>query len=122
MGVNLHASILAFFEKVMSSHGKVVDVQLVRDRDDYIYRITRAGPGDVMVHLSDAYRYGIADFAELPDELRSGGFVLVARPEGAFDENLVETARAMHIGIGKLAKFMGALNRRDFWNYVPKER
>ena len=44
-------------------------------------------------------------------------FILVARPEAYFDQELVARAKKDKIGIGKLAKMMGAMNYEKVYEY-----
>lgn len=71
----------------------------------------------MIVHLSDEYRYSIYDYFNRPSILKNGGFILVARPEATFDDQIIQIALNDCIGIGKIAKLMGALHREQYWMY-----
>jgi hypothetical protein len=73
------------------------------------------------VHLSDAYDYGQWEYLSHPREIGRGDFILIAGFNSRFDESLVELARKDGIGIGVLAKFMGALNLPELWKYKSPE-
>jgi hypothetical protein len=90
--------------------------------NEYLYSIGRRDRlPSVVVLLSDAYRYGSADYVGRPKQIGPGDFIIIARPEADFDAALVERARDDGIGIGKIAKFMGALNWRNVSEYVSPE-
>ena len=122
MGKALHSQIIRFFRERMSEHGQVSSSE-VQDHDtELLYKITRTGryPA-VIVHLSDAYHYGKSDYIGHPGELVANSFVLIAKPEGDFDSDLVEIAATDCIGIGKISKLMGALHREKVWEYRTRE-
>jgi hypothetical protein len=109
----------------MDEHDCAISVETVASQLEYIYIVHRTSRlPDVPVHLADAYEYGELDYIARPRELTRNSFVILALPH-AHDvrEELVERARSDRIGIGKIGKFMGALGRRDVWDYEsPQER
>jgi hypothetical protein len=124
MGTNVHRSTLDFFQAKMLTHSRVRRCEQLRVPDDFVFVVERTDNlSTVRVHLADAYSYGLPDYAGRPKQIRKGDFILIARPEATFDESLIERARKDGIGIGKLAKFMGALNVSNMETYKsPEER
>jgi hypothetical protein len=124
MGRDLHPTILSFFLDRMAEHTIVVSCTPLPNDDDYLFEVARrCGMAPVLVHLSDAYRYGEVDYLTRPSQLKRGSFIIVAKPEGDYAEELVNQAREDGIGLGNIGKFMGALNRREVWKYEsPEER
>ena len=118
MGKDLHYLIIAFFRARMSEHSKVSGFSEIPDDNDILYRIERVGDlPDLTVHLSDAYRYTMHDYYCKPAILGHGDFILIARPESEFSEDILAIAARDGIGIGQIGKFMGALNYKDTWLY-----
>jgi hypothetical protein len=116
MGINLHPSIIDFFERRMADHSAVVSCERLPRDDEIIYAITRRKYGDkIQVWLADQYRFDYADFLNRPGEIKAGDYILIARPE-ATGIGSDEDAR---IGVGKIGELMGALNKREMWKYVP---
>ena len=122
MGTDLHRSIINFFEARLREHAKVESFQRLPHSEEVLYEVKRRGLDPVVVHLSDAYRYTQVDFDARPSEVRESGFILIAKPEGNYNADLVTDARVMGIGLGKIGKLLGALNRRDYWRYDPPPR
>jgi len=117
MGKDLHYLILEFFKQRMRAHGKVRDFSEIEDDNNIIYHIERVeGLPDLNVHLSDAYIYTLHDYYSKPQVLGMGDFILSARPEADFDEEIVAVAAKDRIGIGKIGKFMSALHHKDVWS------
>lgn len=126
MGRSLRPEHLAFFRSRMNEHNLVSSYASLDNGDEYLYLITRArGLPAVRVHLSDAYEYTRAEFLARPNEVtQRNSFVILGLPH-AHDpgDALIAEARRQGAGIGKVAKFMGALNNRDVWTYeTPEER
>jgi hypothetical protein len=118
----LHPQIISFFEARMSEHSCVERFTRMAVTGEYLYEVERTGGRKpVTVFLSDAYRFGEADYLGRPTQLRRGDFILVARPEAGFDKALIDRARLDGIGLGQIRKFMGALNHTPPCDYIPKE-
>ncbi|QAY96869.1 hypothetical protein CWB41_14940 [Methylovirgula ligni] len=106
----------------MGEHNCVSEYTRLDVANEYIYQIKRtAGRSTVRVFLSDAYDFGLADYLGRPRKLRSGDFILIARPESKFDGDLVERAKKDGIAIGQIGKLMGALNLNDMSSYKSPE-
>ncbi len=125
MGRNLHYSILQFFEKILNEHKMVISWERVdnsTENHDYLYLLHRAnGLNDMIVLVSDEYRYSLTHYFQKPHEISEGSFIYIARPEAMYDFAIVEYAQQDKISIGKLSAIMGALYKEKHWNYVPKE-
>ncbi|HEY8696418.1 MAG TPA: hypothetical protein VIM02_02280 [Rhizomicrobium sp.] len=120
----LYYTIPKYFEARMAEHNCVAACTRVEAGDEVVYRIERTnGRKSLLVFLSDAYSFGQAEYLGRPTIIRRGDFVLVARPEGGLGDVSLERAKNDGIGIGKLAKLMGALNMDDVSRYrTPEER
>jgi hypothetical protein len=116
MGKDLHYTIPIFFEKRMNDHSMVASLRRLPNDDETIYEIRRNRYDDtVRVWLSDHYHHTEMDIYNRPREIRSGDYILIARPEAA-DEGGYSLE---NIRVGKLRDFMGALNKRQMWKYEP---
>ena len=126
MGKALRPEHIAFFTTRMDEHNLVNNWEPIENEDEYLFRINRTLSGSrshVIVHLTDAYRYGLAEFFARPKQLRAGSFVVIGMPHADADAEVIETAKIERIGIGHIGKFMGALNYRKIWEYIsPEER
>ena len=116
MGKNLSAHHhVGFFVSQMNRMKNIVaSVVPIPDADDYLYQIKRhKGFSPVIVHLSDAYKYGRADYDARPTQIKRGAFVLIAMPHAFYDEDLADEAVNKGIGIGHIGQLMSALNYAD---------
>jgi len=116
MGKNIHYSIIDFFENRMAQHSNVASCRPLKNDTEYVYEIKRLRFGDtVRVWLSDHYHFNEMDLYNRPREIRAGDYILIARPEaqdhGGYSED--------NIRVGKLADFMGSLNKKEMWKYEP---
>lgn len=117
MTKDLYYTIPQYFLARMAEHSAVLSVKDVSTEEFFLYNVVRARHPDITVWLSDAYRFGDMDYQNRPRELIAGDYIIIARPEamGAVSRHLIDVA---NVGVGMLGEFMGALNRRDMWNYV----
>ena len=121
MGKDLHPSILKFFAERMEEHDAISAMSKVTDDDDHLYKLHRARFGDTMrVWLCDAYLFTDAEFFNRPSAIIEGDYIIVGKPEGgiAVDHDLI---RQYKIGVGKIGKFMGAVNFRKTWRFLTSE-
>lgn len=119
MTKDLYYTIPEYFIKRMREHSNVESIQDQSTEDYFIFRVNRLNPRDsVRIWLSDAYRFTEMDFHNRPEELEPGDYALIAKPEGGggVSYELIKDAR---IGVGKLAELMGALTKRNMWEYEP---
>lgn len=122
MGKDLHYLVVKFFREKMIDHSKIINFVEISDENDILYKIERTeGLNSLVVHLSDAYRYTLQDYYSKPKSLGAGDFILIARPEAGFDLDIIAIAAKEKIGIGKIGTLLGALNRKNIWQYKPKE-
>jgi hypothetical protein len=120
MGKDLHYSIRPFIEKALNSHFAVDKIELINLDDFYAYEIIRRnGMSSLVVVLSDDYYFGSASLQNKPNILKDGGFFLIARPEASVHEDNEPQEK---LGVGKIRKLLGALNREDYWNYEPPNK
>lgn len=120
MGKDLHYSIRPFIEQALNNHCAVESIEPIVLDDFYAYMVNRRrGMASMVVVLSDDYYFGAASLQSKPAILKDGGFFLIAKPEATgFGGNKPNEK----LGIGKIGKLIGALNREDFWNYEPPKK
>jgi len=119
VGLDLHCTILPFFEERMKEHSHVASFKRLSVEGEYIYEIERLKFYNcVKVWLSDAYKFTEMDYYNRPKELKAGDYILIAKPEGSggVRRDLIDTTK---IGVGKLGELMGALTVAKMWAYVP---
>ncbi len=126
MGKALRPEHITFFTARINEHNRVKNWVVIADDHEYLFGIRRTLSGsesDVVVHLTDAYRYGLAEFFARPNQLRASSYVVIGMPHADADPEVIEKAKEHRIGIGHIGKFMGALNSKNIWEYMtPEER
>ena len=126
MGKALRPEHIAYFTSRMNEHSRVRNWLPIEDEHEYLFRIRRKLTGsesDVIVHLTDAYRYGLAEFYARPNQLRAGSYIVIGMPHADAASEVIEQAKEHSIGVGHIRKFMGALNYENIWEYLtPAER
>ncbi len=126
MGRALRQEHIDFFTARMNEHDQVSNWEPIVSQDEYLFKVTRTllrSQSGVIVHLTDAYRYGLAEFYARPDQLRAGSYVVIGKPHADAAAEVIDPAKLAHIGIGHIGKFMGALNYEKIWEYIsPDER
>jgi hypothetical protein len=115
---DLSPSIIRFFTERMNSHSRVDHLEQLPHQTDCLFKIHRRdGLPPVTVQLSDAYDFGEGEYLAKSSQ---ADFILVAKPEARFDESVTRLAQSDRIGVGRLGKLMGALNRLEVWRYEKR--
>ncbi len=118
MGKDLSYSVKKFVTNALTSHKKVTRVYQFPHEEEIIIGVDRTeGLSSVIIHMSDAYRYSLHNYDMRPEELKENSFILIARPEAGFDDEVISVAREDSIGVGQIGKLLGALNREYVWTY-----
>ena len=124
MGKTLRREHIGFFTDRMDQHDRVISWTPVPNNEEYLFTVRRVVAGsidDVTVHLTDAYRYGLAEFYARPSQLGVGSYIVIGMPHAMADDEVIEKAKEHSIGIGHVGKFMGALNYEKIWEYMTAE-
>ena len=124
MGKALRPEHIAYFTTRMDEHSRVKNWEPIENEEEYLFRIRRTLSGrksDVIVHLTDAYRYGRGEFIARPNQLGTGSYVVIGMPHASADPEVIELAKDRRIGVGHIGRFMGALNYRKIWEYMTPE-
>lgn len=120
MSKNIHPSIISYFQSRMTEHSRVDTFDDISTEEYFIYRIRRRGGlSTVVVWLSDAYHFTRAEYLARPKQPKPN-YILIARPEATDNEPVSENWDG--IGVGNIAGFMGALNKRRICEYSPPRR
>lgn len=119
MGKKLHPQVLTFFrEKIFPGYNKITSFKEIENSGYYIFDIQRVdGLSRFKVFFSDAYLFTQNDYYELLNKglMQKGDFILIARPESNYNNNLLEQAYNDGFYIGKtdfLVKFLN--NNTDY--------
>ena len=122
MGRSLRPEHITFFTTRMNEHNLVVSWEPIADKHEYLFKVQRTLQGsvnEVIVHLTDAYRYGLADFFARPGQLKAGSYVVIGMPHADAGQSVIDKAKEHRIGVGRIGNFMGALNYQNIWEYMP---
>ena len=124
MGKALRPEHLAFFTSRMDEHSRVTRCTVIDNKHEYLFKVTREISGSkstVIVHLTDAYLYGLSDLYARPKELKGNSYVVIGMPHASASDDAIDEAKKHHIGIGHIRRFMGALNYNNMWEYITPE-
>ena len=120
MGKELHRSHLAFFRARMTDHTAVSKYHVIHSGDHYLFNVDLVKGSSIIVLLTDAYQFGLADTLLMPKNI---DYVVMGMPHAGYSEDAARVLKAKHIGIGHIGKFMGAINTPKPWEYrTPEER
>ena len=123
MGKDLHHTIRPYWEKALNRHDNVASWKLIPHPTDYIYSIIpRRFKGEIIIHATDDYRYGLTHYFNRPEILVTGSMIYMARPEATYTEEVAEHANSEGISVGNFGEIMGALNIQNHAVWQVKKR
>jgi hypothetical protein len=103
-----------FFESRMKDHSAVRSLERVGDQ---LYSIERTMGDTLLVYLSGIYVFSTFEYYELKGQHRDLNAIVLAGPWQGICSDARAQAVSDHVSLFKLKGFMGALARRDHWNY-----
>ena len=122
MGKDLHSSILPYWERALNNHLNVASWEIISDPSDYIYRITRVRGEDILILVSDSYRYSLTDFFTRNEGIGAGAMIYMAKPESNYCLEVADAGKEECLTIGMFGEILGALNIDTHWNWESKDR
>lgn len=108
-----------FFEQRMQSHGRVRQCE---PQGGGVYEITRSDGAVLRVFICECYAYGMAEYMETVQNVGHVDAVIINSMWCGYTNDVKLECREQRVGVFKIAEFMGALNRKDFWNYFTGDQ
>jgi len=109
---------IAFFEKAIPRHDKVVQLKKLEEQ---VYEITRLTGGKVVVYLTNLYTVGLADYYDIRERHPEVNCIVTISNWNSYTRQAKEQANSDHFGLFVFEEFMGALNVEQQWKYVKKD-
>jgi hypothetical protein len=106
---------IEFFKIAMWDHSKVNRLIAITDQR---YKVLLENGELVNVYLTDLYTVGIADYLNIRSQFPQVNCIVTISRWNGYTRRAKESARRSQIGLFVMVEFMGALHRKDFWNYV----
>lgn len=109
---------LGFVVRALKSHKRVVEFTEVSRN---VFLVRRVGNPPIRVMVIDLYTVGYADVIEALSMDEDIKCLVTLSNWNGYTKEAKEYAKSMSIGLFKFSEFMGAIWKRDFWNYVAPD-
>ena len=106
-----------FFESALGDHSKVRSVQ---ELGDGIYEIRLLDGRRLKVFVCECYSFGLAEYIETIDNLEKLDAIIINSQWCGFTQDAWLQGWKDKVFVGRVGGLMGALNRRDPWNYMDE--
>ena len=106
-----------FFEDRMRSHGGVMSLER---RGEGLYELVRRNGEAIRVFICDCYAFGVAEYMEAIEHLGPLNAIIINSAWCGYSPDVKRHCREQRVGIFKIADFMAALNRDNFWDYLTQ--
>jgi hypothetical protein len=107
-----------YFEEQMKWHNKVSSLS---KNGDGTYNLKRTQGDTLRVFICECYAFGIAEYMETFQKLGKLDAVIINSAWCGYSYQAKEHCRKAQVGLFKVGEFMGALNIKDYWNYITPE-
>lgn len=108
-----------FFEQRMQTHSRVRQFQTLGGG---VYEVTRSDGTVLRVFICECYAYGMAEYMETVQNVGHVDAVIINSAWCGYTNDVKLECRKERVGVFKIAEFMGALNRQDFWDYLTADQ
>ncbi len=107
-----------FFDENVEYHDRVRRLEF---QGDGLYQVELTDHRSLKVFVCECYSFGLAEYHEVTDNHGDIDAVVIASAWCGYTGEVKEHCKNLDVGVFKIGEFMGALNSRDFVNYVPPE-
>ena len=107
-----------FFEKRMNDHGQIASIS---SEGNGVYLLKRPNDKELKVFICECYSFGLAEYLEVLKKVTGLDVLVINSVWCGYTSEAKRQAINDRKGLFKISEFMGALNRQDYWNYVPAE-
>lgn len=107
-----------YFEEQMKWHSKVSSLV---PQSNGVYMLTRAQGDTIRIFVCECYAFGIAEYMETVDQLGEINAIIINSAWCGYSYQAKEHCCKARVGLFMIGEFMGALNLKDYWNYVTPE-
>jgi hypothetical protein len=112
---------IQFVQMKLQSHDRVVGFERVGNSDQLL-AVTRTFADTLHVWLSDVYTLGEAEYLFLREQTPEINCIVSVSGYDRYTGEAKEQAVRDHVGLFKIGEFLGALNVKEFWTYVPRPK
>jgi len=110
---------IQFVEMKLRGHDRVISFERVGSSDQ-LFAVARTLGDTLHVWLSDVYTLGEAEFLFLREKNPEINCIVSVSGYNRYTDEAKEQAVRDRVGLFKIGEFLGALNVKEFWTYVPR--
>lgn len=107
-----------FFENLLKSHDKISNFKKIQDG---FYNIEINDGRILKIFICDCYSFGIAEYHEVVEQLGSINAIVINSNWCGYSPDVKQHCKDLKIGVFRIGGFMGAINTKNFWEYLTPE-
>lgn len=109
-----------FFLDRLKNHDKVIGIECVNAKYG-IYKI-HLPDSSLNIFICECYAFGVAEYYELLNKVDVKiDAIIINSSWCGYGSDVKELCKEFNVGVFKFREFFGAINRKDFWNYISPE-
>jgi hypothetical protein len=104
-----------FFEQRMRAHSQVSNLTMIVDGR---YDLTTFFEAKLKVFICECYSYGVAEYTETTVEHGKLDVIIINSNWCGYTLEAKRLCRSERVGLFKIADFMSALNKANYWEHL----
>lgn len=104
-----------FFERALREHNKVKEL---KSESTGVYLLKREAQPDLRVFICECYSFGMAEYQEVVEKLGKIDVIIINSTWCDYSLELKRYCRTIKVGIFKIADFMAAINKKNWWSHL----
>ena len=109
-----------YFEHAVWDHRATL---VLTEESPGVYEYRRQIGDSLRVFICDCYSFGLAEYQEVIDEIGDVDVIVINSGWCGYTQQAKEHCKSQKVGLFRFGEFMGAMNMREYWNYVaPDDR
>ena len=102
----------------MIGHGRILDLNFI---DNGVYELTLKASKKLRVFICECYSFGAAEYVEVTENLGRVDAIIINSIWCGYTLDAKRLCRDQKVGLFKIADFMAALNKPEFWSYLDED-
>ena len=109
-----------YFLNILRNHNKVSKI-VELNKDKGYFKLYLKDSRELKLFICECYCFSVAEYEEALSNLKEIDAVVINSSWCGYTSDVKDYCKAQKVGIFKISEFLGAINLKNFWNYIPPD-